>query len=214
MKKTTRIIDITDSIFNNNCYYEMENACKNQLSFFTDSHISKIIKYDSNTHEILNKYFFKGYKLDNEGADYLFKKTFFNRFLIREIKYQTFDVFISQLISCIIMYENILNYYYSNIENYLSNVQKTNNNSNQENETNTRSLYSTLPQNNLNLDLNDDYLEYGDNNTISKNKNITKGETENVLKSYDYIVMTNLINKNVVNIILNKIDKKCFLQIW
>ena len=57
-------------------------------------------------------------------------------------------------------------------------------------------------------------MQYGDNNTISKTENLQKGVGENVLSDFDYNVIKNIINNNIIEKIFYKIDKKCFLQVW
>ena len=57
-------------------------------------------------------------------------------------------------------------------------------------------------------------MEYGDNNTIQKVENLGKGNSKNTLSDYDYKLLENIINNNIINKVMIKIDKKCFLQVW
>lgn len=216
IKTTTRIIDIVSSIFQNNCISDMENDCKNQITFFDDnySYFKKISNFNDETYKMLNKHFFKDNVLKSEKADREIKKIFFTRFLNREIGRQTFEIFLTELVHILYLYDDVLSFYYDNIEKYIATQKITKNNNTNENIVNNRSIFSTLPQENLNLDVNNDYMQYGDNNTISKTENLQKGVGENVLSDFDYNVIKNIINNNIIEKIFYKIDKKCFLQVW
>lgn len=216
LKKTTRIIDIITSIFINNCISEFENDCKNQITFFDDnfSYFKKINNFDDYTYELMNKHFFKDNVFKSKKADKEIKKIFFARFLNREIGRQTFEIFLSELVHIFYMYDDVLSFYYDNIEKFLI-MQKENNIKNDNDNTqDIRSIYTTLPQDDINLNLNNDLMGYGDNNTISKTKNIQKGKSENVLNEYDYSIMLKYVNNNIVDILMKKIDEKCFSQVW
>lgn len=216
IKTTTRIIDIVTSIFQNNCISDMENDCKNQITFFDEnySYFKKISNFNDDTYKLMNKHFFRDNVLKSEKADREIKKIFFNRFLNREIGRQTFEIFLTELVHILYLYDDVLSFYYDNIEKYIATQKITKNNNSNENIVNNRSIFSTLPQENLNLDVNNDYMQFGDNNTISKTENLQKGEGENVLCDFDYNVIKNIINNNIVEKVINKIDKKCFLQVW
>lgn len=216
IKTTTRIIDIVSSIFQNNCISDMENDCKNQITFFDEnySYFKKISNFNDETYKMLNKHFFKDNVLKSEKADREIKKIFFTRFLNREIGRQTFEIFLTELVHILYLYDDVLSFYYDNIEKYIATQKITKNNNSNENIVNNRSIFSTLPQENLNLDVNNDYMQYGDNNTISKTENLQKGVGENVLSDFDYNVIKNIINNNIIEKIFYKIDKKCFLQVW
>lgn len=216
MKTTTRIIDIITVILNNNCYSMFENVCKNQITYFNSdySYFKLINNFNEEIYNLMNEEFFKGNVLKSKKADKEIKRIFFARFLNREIGRQTFEIFLSELLHILYTYDDILSFYYDNIEKYIqANKVNTVNNSS-DNVVNNRSAFTTLPQNEVNLDLNNDLMSYGDNNTISKTKNTTKGESTNTLSDYDFNIINNLVNKNIVNYVMNKIDKKCFLQIW
>lgn len=216
MKKTATIINIVSSMYKRNCISEFTNSCQNQITFndYNYSYIGKLQKFEEETYNFLNQEFFRGNVLKSKKADYEIKKIFFNKFLNREINKQTFDLFLSDLLHLLYIYDDILSFYYDNIEKYFYTLKENNTNNNTSNITDNRSIYTTLPQNEINLDLNNDLMGYGDNNTISKEKNTMKGEVNNTLSSYDFEIINSMINKNIIEKIFNKIDKKCFLQIW
>lgn len=109
---------------------------------------------------------------------------------------------------------------------------------------NDRELASSLPQSEINLDVDNDTLDYGDSNTISKNKTNTtndeksnsnrdttgetnananedstrdtKQDTTGTQKSLQKTYLIENLDKIYAmrERLINDYDKKCFLQIW
>lgn len=216
MKTTTRLYDIVESIFKNNCISDLENECKNQITFLNPdfSYYTKLMNFDEDTYNLMNKHFFRNNLLKSKKADYNIKKIFFNKFINREIGRQTFEIFLSELVHILYMYDDVLSFYYDNIDLYMASSKKNIVDNTNSTTTNSRGITSTFPQNAINLDVNNDFMEYGDNNTIQKVENLGKGYSKNTLSDYDYKLLENIINNNIINKVMIKIDKKCFLQVW
>ena len=101
MKTTTTLEEILrneaskyhgwDDIFNN------ENG---QLIRYgaTDALIYQVAQYSDMVADLCNHAFFSSYTLSDKDADKFFKKMFVNRFLIREIGFQTVDIYRTRLI--------------------------------------------------------------------------------------------------------------------
>ena len=104
----------------------MENDCKNQITFFDDnySYFKKISNFNDETYKMLNKHFFKDNVLKSEKADREIKKIFFTRFLNREIGRQTFEIFLTELVHILYLYDDVLSFYYDNIELLHKKLQK------------------------------------------------------------------------------------------
>lgn len=181
------------------------------------SFIHKMINYDEDTKQVVNKFIFHGYVLENEQAELNFKKAFITYFLNREIKYQTIDIFASTLVSHMIQNENYISILFSDdIEDYLLNTSENKNDNESENvSTNDfRQLTSTLPQAEINLNVSDDTLSYGDNNNIAKTQDIANnssiGTQTNTIKSIDNLEKLHFMRNKTIK----DFDKKLFLQIW
>lgn len=216
MKTTTRLYDIVESIFKNNCISDLENECRNRITFLNPdySYYTKLMNFDEDTYNLMNKHFFRNNLLKSNKADYNIKKIFFNKFINREIGRQTFEIFLSELVHILYMYDDVLSFYYDNIDLYMASSKKNIVDNTNSTTTNSRGITSTFPQNAINLDVNNDFMEYGDNNTIQKTENLGKGNSKNTLSDYDYKLLENIINNNIINKVMLKIDKKCFLQVW
>ena len=221
--------------------------------------MSKIMSYDEDIKNIVN-HLFNGYGLEKSEHDTHFKQMFFYRFINREINRQTVESFMFELISTFLQNQDYINRVYSDMEKYILGYSETNQDSNQDSNdlktsnsknnysnineststgnttTDNRQARSDLPQNSVNLDVNNTVMRSANENDISRNKqNNTQtntdeqtsvNETENkdqseshssgvsnsISKTYqlDQLFKTN----NVLERIMNEFDKKCFLQFW
>ena len=221
--------------------------------------MSKIMSYDSDIENIVDR-LFNHMKLNNTIHDQHFKKTFFYRFINREINRQTVESFMFELMSTFLQQQDYINRVYTDMEKYILGYSETNDNSNQDSNdlktsnsknnysntseststgnttTDNRQASSDLPQNRVNLDVNNTVMSTANNNDISRNKqnNSQKNtddqtsinETENTDQSESHSSgVSNSISKtyqldqlfktnNVLERIMNEFDKKCFLQFW
>lgn len=200
-----------------------------QLVLFDSDHqfMTKIIKYDDDVSEIVNK-FFNNETLQTTESDQHFKKAFTLRFLNREINRQTVESFKIELLLTFMIDKELLNSMYGDIEKYINNVQTNETINTQTNEqtnnnvstTDNRQAYAQLPQDNVQLDLKSTIMEHANDNTISRNKQTNEqtdsGETKNdSLTENKTFSIDELIRGNgLLEEILNHFDKKCFIQIW
>jgi len=223
--------------------------------------IQKMIRFDDDVKHIVDDVFFKGYKFKDKKIDHTFKKTFINRFLNREINRQTFEDFASQVIYVTLTHEDYIKLIFSDeIKHYFENHSTTDTEDlrnlisqvlQDENSTNNRQAHhddtsvsitenreaqSTLPQDEINLNVDHDELTFADNNTISKNQNTSKNQSDddsinhnmsdsNTSTAEDTHHNQTVLNKNyqldslsqlfdMKERLFNQYDKKCFLQIW
>lgn len=193
------------------------------LVFFDNAHqvMSKILSYDDDVITVMDNLFLN-HKLDNEVYDYHFKKTFFYRFINRQINRQTIEAFKMELISTFMMNQDFINRVYGDMEKYLSQTntndqtnrtdtiqdntqtntqQNTTQDSRQNKENSTqdntqdtvqdntqtvdgsntsdnRTARADLPQNNVNIDVNDSVMNSANENEISRNKQGSNQNTE------------------------------------
>lgn len=188
---------------------------------------TKILKYDKDVSEIVDS-LFTGISLSNPDHDKHFKKNFLLRFINRQINRQTIEAFQFELLSTFMSYQDYIERVYNDLEDYLTQVNKSENRTNQENTqnnegtttTDNRQAYADLPQSSTNLDVNNSVMTNATDNTISKNKQTnnqqTIGNTSNEgsgnSKAYslDELFKTN----GLMEEIYNTFDKKCFIQVW
>lgn len=212
MKVTTSIHDILRSELQNNGFDEFMN--NSELVLYNEDYqfIKKMINYDDDIHQIVTKRFFQGFTFETETMDKQLKKMFINRFLNRQISRQTIEDFSSQLVYITLSSERFITTIFNDLDKYLTS-QTENMSSNSGNDlSDTRTLFSSLPQNNVNLNIDDTVLDYGDNNNIARSRNQKQGDTTASQKSYDLekLLMTDGLIENY----FKTIDKKCFLQTW
>lgn len=260
-KHTTTLMEIIQSELQRNGFNEFYNF--GQLSFNNDDYtfIQKVLRFDDDVKKIVDDKFFKGFRFNDERIDRYFKEAFTTRFMEREIGRQTVEAFAS-----LVLYETIIREDYiftvfgddlykylenhvdfnsDEIENQISEENKDDV-SNEKYDDNTvtkgtsvsddREATSTLPQSEMNMNVDNDVLTFADDNTITKNKTTNEDETNtNSQRDTTGNTKTNgtqdttgnqkslqktYLMENLEKLytsrerIFNDFDKKCFLHIW
>ena len=260
-KHTTTLMEIIQSELQRNGHNEFYNA--GQLSFNNDKYafIQKVLRFDHDVKCIIDDIIFKGFKFNDERIDRYFKEAFTTRFLDREIGRQTVEAFAS-----LVLYETIIredyiftvfgNELYKYLENHVDfNSDEIENQISEENQDNTsnetydentvskgtsvsddREATITLPQSEMNINVDNDVLTFADDNTITKNKTTTtddegttgqrdttgntktngKQDTTGNQKSLQKTYLMENLEKlyTIRERLFNDYDKKCFLHIW
>lgn len=219
-KTTTTIYEIIKSEWINNGNNEFVND--GRLTFYNrDFNVtSKIINFDKDIEEIVSHMFFYNAKLNTTSSDKLFKKAWLQRFMDREIMYQTVERFSAQNVYVFQTYETFLNKYYDDLDKYLhgefESDSKGKDTGKGDEKSDTRFLESSLPQNEINLNVDNTELAYGDTNNLTRQKSQSSNESsnENNTKTNqrnldDLLKITNLLEP-----IYNEFDSQCFLQVW
>lgn len=214
MKHNTTPYSIIKSELLNSGHSEFVNKEKNQLVFFDDDFqiIKKIMRYDDDVKKIVNEKIFQNLTLETTESDNHFKQTFINRFLNRQFNRQTLEMFSAQIVYTFLANENYINYLYDDIDDYLKNKQITDSSGDSEKQNDYRYLTSSLPQNEINLNVDDTELDYGDTNTIARtrDKNTEQSDSSNERFDLDTLIKFNGLFEQV----FNKFDENCFLQTW
>ena len=260
-KHTTTLMEIIQSELQRNGHNEFYNF--GQLSFNNDDYafIQKVLHFDDDVKKIVDDKIFKGFRFNDERIDRYFKEAFTTRFLDREIGRQTVEAFAS-----LVLYETIIredyiftvfgNELYKYLENHVDfNSDEIENQISEENQDNTsnetydentvskgtsvsddREATITLPQSEMNINVDNDVLTFADDNTITKNKTTTtddegttgqrdttgntktngKQDTTGNQKSLQKTYLMENLEKlyTIRERLFNDYDKKCFLHIW
>lgn len=201
-----------------------------KLVFFDEDEqfIQKIMKYDEDVQKIVTDKFFKGFTFDNEQTDHDFKKTFVNQFLDREIMFQTVEKFGSQVIRLTLQHEKYIETAYEKYQELLTqeslheDQRDTESNTKQDstNTTDNRNLRSTLPQDEINMNIENTDMKYADENSIDKQQqkgNETGNQTGNEqgrTKDNQYNVETLKSLQDIFKDIFEIYDRYCFLHVW
>lgn len=193
-----------------------------KLVFFDEDEqfIQKIMKYDEDVEKIVTDKFFKGFTFDNEQTDHDFKKTFVNQFLDREIMYQTVEKFGSQVIRLTLQHEKYIATAYEKYQELLTQEQwhedEKNSKQDSTNTTDNRNLRSTLPQDEINMNIENTEMSYADENSIDKQQQKGKetGNEKGNSKDHQYNVETLKSLQNIFKDIFEIYDRYCFLHVW
>lgn len=260
-KHTTTLMEIIQSELQNVGFNEFVNDGNLTLYNQYFQFIQKVLRFDDDVKKIVDDTFFKGFRFNDERIDRYFKQAFTTRFLDREINRQTVEAFASLVLyECIIREDYIYTVFgdelYKYLENHVDfNSDEIQNQINEETKDDTsnetydnnsktngssvsddREATSTLPQSEMNMNVDNDILTFADDNTITKNKTTNEDETDNnsqrdttgnsktngtqdttgnqnsLQKTY---LMENLEKLySIRERLINDFDKKCFLHIW
>ena len=182
VKTTSRLYDII--------YGELERhgaeiyRSNNQLIFNQANLMRKTLEYkDPYFIKILREALFYGTTTINQRER--FEREFLQRFINRVIKYQTVDLFATYLASFVSEYNELINYTYDKYDMLVLGQVDTVNNNNSTSTNKSNSIYSNLPQNQINMNLDIDTLDYADDNTISKSRATNSGTDKSTSSAYD-----------------------------
>lgn len=217
---TTTLYNLVHTDLIKKGYNEFENE-KGELVLFDKEHqfIQKMIRYDNEVAEVMNELFYH-LQLDDLTYDTHFKKTFLLRFMNRRINKQTRESFQTSVMSTFLTHQTLISEAYQNIEKYLTgttesiqeNKQLTDGTTTSDN----RQAYADLPQNQVNLDVDDTVMTSASDNTISRNKQANQQQTDgtatNTAKTYQLDALIQASGTFEQIFIL--FDKTCFMQVW
>lgn len=182
MKTTTRLYDII--------YGELEShraeiyRSNNQIIFNQNNLMRKTLEYkDTYFIKMLQETLFYGTSNINQRER--FEREFLQRFINRVIKYQTVDLFSTYLASFVSEYQELINYCYDKYDMLVLGQVETVSNNNSTSTNKSNSIYSNLPQNQINMNLDIDTLDYADDNTISKSRAENSGTDKSTSSAYD-----------------------------
>lgn len=166
--------------------------------------VYKIMRYDEDVDQIVTNEFFNDFRLINITADKYFKKMFCNKFIDRQIAPQTVEAFASRVTMLYMARADEILVLYENLKDFLLGKAETQGH----NKSGYNQLYSELPQDEVNMDLNANSQDYADNNTINRafndiNQYTTSPNADNLLKL-----------EKIWQGILEEFDLSCFLQLF
>lgn len=209
MKTTTRLYDII--------YGELERhraeiyRSNNQLIFYQSNLMRKTLEYkDPYFIKMLQETLFYGTSSINQRER--FEREFLQRFINRVIKYQTFDLFSTYLATFVSEYQELINYTYDKYDMLVLGQVDTVSNNNSTSTNKSNSIYSNLPQNQINMNLDIDTLDYADDNTISKSRATNSGTDKSTSSAYDIDALSKI--SALKEQIFKDMDSLLFSQIY
>lgn len=209
VKTTSRLYDII--------YAELERhraeiyRTNNKIIFNQANLMRKTLEYkDPYFIKMLQETFFYGTSNINQRER--FEREFLQRFINRVIKYQTVDLFSTYLASFISEYQELINYTYDKYDMLVTGQVETVSNNNSTSTNKSNSIYSNLPQNQINMNLDIDTLDYADDNTISKSRAINSGTDRSTSSAYDIDALSKI--SALKEQIFKDMDSLLFSQIY
>ena len=209
MKTTSRLYDII--------YGELDRhrveiyRTNNQIIFNQANLMRKTLEYkDPYFIKMLQETLFYGTSNINQRER--FEREFLQRFINRVIKYQTVDLFYIYLSTFVSEYQELINYCYDKYDMLVTGQVETVSNNNSTSTNKTNSIYSNLPQNQINMNLDIDTLDYADDNTISKSRAINSGTDRSTSSAYDIEALNKI--SALKEQIFKDMDKLLFSQIY
>ena len=209
MKTTSRLYDVI--------YGELERhrveiyRTNNQLIFNQANLMGETLEYkDPNFIKMSQETLFYGTSNINQRER--FEREFLQRFINRVIKYQTVDLFSTYLASFISEYQELINYTYDKYDVLVTGQVDTVSNNNSTSTNKSNSIYSNLPQNQINMNLDIDTLDYADDNTISKSRATNSGTDKSTSSAYDIEALSKI--SVLKEQIFKDMDSLLFSQIY
>lgn len=214
MKITTTLEEIIKSELINNGHSEFLSKDKKDLVLFDDNYqiIKKIMRYDDDVHQIVTDKFFIGEKLEDTKKDRDFKKHWLNRFYAKQIGHQTLERFAGNVLNVFYNNKHFLNEYYKNLDEYINALEQTTGATTGNRLSDNRLLESDLPQNEINLNVDDTVLNYGNLNRINRDRDTQDGTSESQSTKKDLALLEQ--SRHLMEEVLNDFERQCFLYIW
>ena len=209
MKTTSRLYDIIYGELERN-RYEIYRS-NNQIIFNKNNLMRKTLEYqDAKFIKILQDNLFYGASTINQRER--FEREFLQRFINRVIKFQTVDLFSTYLASFVSEYQELINYCYDKYDLLVTGQVDTVSNNNSTSTNKTNSIYSNLPQNQINMNLDIDTLDYADDNTITKTRGINSGTDKSTSSAYDIDALSKI--SDLKEQIFKDMDSLLFSQLY
>ena len=209
MKTTSRLYDIICGELDRHRFDTYRN--NNQIIFNQANLMRKALEYkDTNFIKMLQETLFYGTSNINQRER--FEREFLQRFINRVIKFQTVDLFSTYLASFVSEYQELINYTYDKYDMLVTGQVETVSNNNSTSTNKSNSIYSNLPQNQINMNLDIDTLDYADDNTISKSRASNSGTDRSTSSAYDIEALSKI--SALKEQIFKDIDNLLFSQLY
>lgn len=209
VKTTSRLYDTIYGELERN-RYEIYRS-NNQIIFNQNNLMRKTLEYkDPYFIKMLQETLFYGTSNINQRER--FEREFLQRFINRVIKYQTVDLFSTYLASFVSEYHELINYCYDKYDMLVTGQVDTVSNNNSTSTNKSNSIYSNLPQNQINMSLDNDTLDYADDNTITKSRASNSGTDKSTSSAYDIEALSKI--STLKEQIFKDMDSLLFSQLY
>lgn len=213
MKTTSTLLDIIEAKAKRLGY----NAFIDENGLFrlqddNTSIMSQIVRYTPFIKSCTEDEIFGGFSFKDKGTDIFFKRIFLTKFLNRQIKFQTVDLFRSKLVFLMLSNEQWFTEVYNNFDSIFNGKNTQGSQTESHAKTESRGANATLPQDQTELNLDDDNVPFADSTVYNRGKNDTTGKNNQQSNSSTTGVIQAL--DNLYSEKLKEFDPQLFLQIW
>lgn len=218
MATTTTLYNILESKLNRMGYNNVFDPKTNQIvSAGNERSIPyQLAKFTDEAYKAVNEEIFAGYILGSKEADRYFKNLFVGRNLLKEIKFQTLDMFRAKATSLLASNDQYISETYDLFDDLVkgTSTSKTTHEETTGKTHRNRNADSSLPQDNTELDLNNDIVNYADSTFYEKGSENGNANSEDntISQTVDIDRLRKL--KNIYNELLNEWEPKLFLQVY
>lgn len=220
-------------------YYNLNNPSEDFGMLWDDvgeSYMDKILTYDTDTRDIINRKIFRGLALVDKDADEDYKRMFVFRYMNQQIGFQTIEEFSARVMYIFLGHKKYLDYYNANLDDMLKGKSESNATSSSEgtsedistgsntSNNNSRDANVTLPQDQPSFNLDNNTILYADDTQASlgrtEGSNNSKTTAENLsTSSDDSVSVTHSLDelqkvRNTMRELIAEYEKQCFLLTW
>lgn len=174
--------------------------------------ISQIAQYSDFIKDISSYEIFGGFVFKDKNVDIFVKRLFLSRFLNREIKFQTIDLFRNKLVFLLAENEQWFTNVYNKFEKMFDGENNSNSSDDEHSLNEGRGANSTLPQDNTQLDLSSDIVEYADDTQYNRGKTDTTKNSASTSTSASTGVIQALDNVYLKK--FKEFESALFLGVW
>ncbi len=213
MKTTTTLLELISGALNLNGYDE--TYVNGRLSFFNPrtSYIKKALLYDYDVQTVFNQIVFFDEYLNDHRHDNEFKKLFINKFIGREIKQQTVEMFGASVTSTFLKHKHQLNFLYNNRDKLLSGGTSSKSTNTGDSTSLNKNSFIDLPQDQVDIDVSNQNqtMNYATNVSYSNNKTDNNGTYSSENQNYNMSSLNEITE--YMDSILEDFERECFLFI-
>ena len=220
-------------------YYNLNNPSEDFGMLWDDvgeSYMDKILTYDTDTSDIINRKIFRGLALVDKDADEDYKRMFAFRYMNQQIGFQTIEEFSARVMYIFLGHKKYLDYYNANLDDMLKGKSESNATSSSEgtsedistgsntSNSNSRDANVTLPQDQPSFNLDNNLIRYADDTQASlgrtEGSNNSKTTAESLsTSSDDSVSVTHSLDelqkvRNTMRELIAEYEKPCFLLTW
>lgn len=213
MKITTTLKEYIHTELVHKCYDEFFDPVTDQLrTGWQTSIMGKIAMYDPDVQNIVNTDLFSGLTLADPQADLRFKKGFVNKFLDYEIGAQTIDLWRSKMVYEFLAQSDYINTLFTKYNEFLTGGTDNNIQNEVNSESRNNSALATLPQDDVQLNLDTNTMNYADSNGLARAKGHATSTTSNKGTKYDPNALNQMIDQ--MEKLYKRFAKRLFILTW